>query len=246
MFKKISNVSRTLVINTFQGFYYGDDSKINNAIESLSKSYEVSRLRTIARKIAKSVGVEVLNESTHSFNPFGDSASFLVEADLKSYNNGVFHLKESHITFHTYIEDTLENFLIIRFELHICSCAEENIFLALPEVFHHSLNLPRKRNFLLPHLIVIDYLKRGSDFRSSYSNTANKDHLLTDTVSNEAFGNNYIFLKKIEDSNNKQYILTMKEDLIKNYLQSSSKGVPNDACSKFIESLNKEYIKPFL
>ena len=140
MFKQISNVSRTLIINTFEGFYYEDSLNTKNAIEMILKSYSTNRLLTITREIAKSIKVQILNESTHSFKPFGDSASLLVGADLKDYNNGVLHLKESHITFHTYIEDALENFLIIRLELHICSCTEENVFLALPKIFHHQLD----------------------------------------------------------------------------------------------------------
>ena len=70
MFKQISNVSRTLIINTFEGFYYEDSLNTKNAIEMILKSYSTNRLLTITREIAKSIKVQILNESTHSFKPF--------------------------------------------------------------------------------------------------------------------------------------------------------------------------------
>ena len=90
------------------------------------------------------IKTENLHESSHNFEPFGDSASLLIQADLSPYNNAVLHLKESHITFHTYIEDILNNFLIVRLELHISSCSESNVFNSLPEII--SLNNQKNDN----------------------------------------------------------------------------------------------------
>ena len=108
MFDKINNVSHTLIINTFEGFYYRDSTKINDTLKRISESYKINNLLDLSRKIAKSIKVEILNESKHVFEPFGDSGSFLVGADVENYNTGAIHLKESHITFHTYLEDKLE------------------------------------------------------------------------------------------------------------------------------------------
>lgn len=244
MFKKISNVSRTLIINTFEGFYYKDSNSINDVSKIISKSYDTRRLLTITKNIAKSIKVLVLNESTHSFNPFGDSASLLVEADLKDYNNGVLHLKESHISFHTYIEDVLENFLIIRLELHICSCAEENVFLSLPEIFSNQIDLSKKKDLLSPHFIIIDYLKRGSAFDSDSSSAPDKTHSLTNKISEKVFSNSYSCLRESKHSNSQQYILKMNEDLIKNCLQNSDKSIQDSSVSKFTKFLKQGYIDP--
>ncbi|MEC9206243.1 MAG: hypothetical protein VYE31_03530 [Pseudomonadota bacterium] len=246
MVNKISNVSHTLIINTFEGFYYKDSSKIEEALKKISESYNADRLLNISREIAKSIRVEILNESTHIFKPFGDSGSFLVGADIENYNTGAIHLKESHITFHTYLEDTLENFLIIRFELHICSCADENIFLSLPEIFNNSPNFPKKRNSLFPHLIGIDYLKRGSTLISNHKKTIKNIHNLTHEISDKAFGDKYIFIKKSADKNNQQNVLIMKEKLIERGLYSLHSNISNDIFTNFLSSLSNEYAESFL
>ena len=167
-----------------------------------------------------------MNESKHVFEPFGDSSSFLVGADVENYNTGAIHLKESHITFHTYLEDKLENFFVIRFELHICSCTDENIFLSLPEIFGGSSNIPTQKKLLNPHLIGIDYFRRGAVLMQDHTQTTNKNHILTNDIFREAFGNQYTSTNKIEDYNYQQNVLIMNKDLIETRLRNLDLQIP--------------------
>ncbi len=108
MIKKISNVSTTLIVNTYESFYYGDNQDISDCEINISKKYNSENLLKVSRNISKTIQTEILHESSHNFNPFGDSGSLLIQADLNLYNSATLHLKESHITFHTYIEDILD------------------------------------------------------------------------------------------------------------------------------------------
>ena len=246
MFDKINNVSHTLIINTFEGFYYRDSTKINDTLKRISESYKINNLLDLSRKIAKSIKVEILNESKHVFEPFGDSSSFLVGADVENYNTGAIHLKESHITFHTYLEDKLENFFVIRFELHICSCTDENIFLSLPEIFGGSSNIPTQKKLLNPHLIGIDYFRRGSVLMQDQTQTTNKNHILTNDIFREAFGNQYTSTNKIEDYNYQQNVLIMNKDLIETRLRNLDLQIPINILKKLLGCLNNTYRESFL
>jgi len=243
MYDKISNISHTLIINAFEGFYYKNSSEISEALRNISESYKVDRLMEISRKIASSIKVEILNESRHVFEPFGDSGSFLVGADIENYNTGAIHLKESHITFHTYLEDKLENFLIIRLELHVCSCANENIFLSLPEIFNNSPSPLQKRYFLSPHLIGMDYLKRGAIPILNHGESINETQNLTHEIFDKAFGDKYFSIKK--DKNNKKNILIMKKDFIEKKLNNLNLQTANDIFENFLNCLNNKYAESF-
>ena len=134
MLKKISNVSSTLIVNCYEGFYFHDNNFRFELEKNILNKYGAAKLTKIARQISKTIKTEILHESSHSFKPFGDSSSLLLQADLGLYNSASLHLKESHITFHTYIEDILDNFLVVRLEFHISSCSESNVFESLDEL----------------------------------------------------------------------------------------------------------------
>ena len=74
------------------------------------------------------------------------------------------HLKESHITFHTYVEDIYDNFAIVRLEYHISSCSEANVYNALREII-----LIDDKDYSFPDLISIDYIRRGAKFEDDSS-----------------------------------------------------------------------------
>ena len=162
MLKKISNVSSTLIVNCYEGFYFHDNNFRFELEKNILNKYGAGKLTKIARQISKTIKTEILHESSHSFKPFGDSSSLLLQADLGLYNSASLHLKESHITFHTYIEDILDNFLVVRLEFHISSCSESNVFESLDEIISMD-----NENKIFPNLFTVDYLKRGSKYGKS-------------------------------------------------------------------------------
>ena len=95
----ISNTSTTLIVNTYEGFYTSDKTHLNEAIH---KKYSNNNLLDILRSVAKGINAQILTESTHNFDPFGDSSALLIQANVDLANSGTLHLKESHITYHTY------------------------------------------------------------------------------------------------------------------------------------------------
>ena len=158
MIKKISNVSTTLIVNTYESFYYGDHQDISDCEINISKKYNLENLLKISRNISKTIQTEILHESSHNFTPFGDSGSLLIQADLNLYNSAALHLKESHITFHTYIEDILDNFAIVRLEYHISSCSDANVYNSLKDIIQIS------EECFFPDLVSIDYIRRGAKY----------------------------------------------------------------------------------
>lgn len=169
MIKKISNVSTTLIVNTYESFYYGDNQDISDCEINISKKYNSENLLKVSRNISKTIQTEILHESSHNFKPFGDSGSLLIQADLNLYNSATLHLKESHITFHTYIEDILDNFAIVRLEYHISSCSDANVYNSLNDIILIS------EECFFPDLVTIDYIRRGA----KYGN--NPDDIIYDT-----------------------------------------------------------------
>ena len=169
MKKKISNVSSTLIINTYEGFYYDNAKNLENIQKHIKTKYDNKKLIKIAHEISKTINTEILNESSHNFEPFGDSSALLIQANLKLYNSGSLHLKESHITFHTYIEDILNNFIIIRLEFHICSCSDANVFHSVENI----IQLNKELNLFTPDVFTLDYLRRGSKYGKSHMDIIN-------------------------------------------------------------------------
>ena len=164
MMKKISNVSTTLIVNSYECFYYTDSQNVMSCQNIISKRYNSKKLLAISRKISDAIETEILHESSHNFEPFGDSGSLLIQADLSLYSSATLHLKESHITFHTYIEDIYDNFAIVRLEYHISSCSEANVYNALREII-----LIDDKDYSFPDLISIDYIRRGAKFEHDSS-----------------------------------------------------------------------------
>ena len=156
--KKISNVSTTLIVNSYECFYYTDKQNVLSCQNIISKRYNSKILLAISRKISDAIETEILHESSHNFEPFGDSGSLLIQADLNLYNSATLHLKESHITFHTYIEDILDNFAIVRLEYHISSCSDANVYNSLNDIILIS------EECFFPDLVAIDYIRRGAKY----------------------------------------------------------------------------------
>ncbi len=159
--QEISNTSNTLIINTYEGFYTSDKNIID---EIIHKKYSNDNLMSILRNIAQGINAQVLNESSHNFEPFGDSSAALIQANTEIANSGTMHLNESHITYHTYIETRIDNFFVIRLEVHVCSCTKANVFSSLRYLMNDKNSLFKNS---LPEIITLDYLKRGCDISSS-------------------------------------------------------------------------------
>ena len=221
----ISNTSTTLIVNTYEGFYTSDKTHLNEAIH---KKYSNNNLLDILRSVAKGINAQILTESTHNFDPFGDSSALLIQANVELANSGTLHLKESHITYHTYLETRVENFFIIRLEIHICSCTKANVFDSLEYIMNSSNTY--FKNFL-PEIISLDCLRRGHDIDLNenflktftfdyYSDSANKYIKIIDVDSVKSTGSNHLhYLLQKEQLNKKLSDLynNLKEKDVDNY-----------------------------
>jgi len=239
--KKVSNLSHTLIVNTYEGFYYKEKSSIQAALQDLSNNYNASKLLVLARKSANVIDAQILNESVHEFDPFGDSASLLIESDLTLYNNSVLHLKESHITFHTYIEDILDNFLIVRFELHISSCSNADVFNVLPFI----INLEDKyssSNKLSPHLIHIDYIKRGARYNETSEMILNENHALDKSIYDNKYVNLYDTTYSQASFLTKHYALVAQTNYFSNHLKHKYEKLIDAEIIKLQDFLIKSYL----
>ena len=235
MIKKISNVSSTLIINSYEGFFYEDknDKKIIN--EDISKKYSKQNLLSIIRNISKKIKTEILHESSHSFDPFGDSGTLLIQADLSLYNSATIHLKESHITFHTYVEDIFDNILVIRLELHISSCSESNVYDAFNEVFNKNM-------ILKPELITLDYLRRGAKYGVTHKDILIDSYNFSGiTISKE----NDVYENEIS-SNTKNNALVMQKKYINKKFLNYNKFFSIDFITKYKNFLLSSYLDNYM
>ena len=231
MIKKISNVSTTLIVNTYESFYYGDNQDISDCEINISKKYNSEKLLKVSRNISKTIQTEILHESSHNFNPFGDSGSLLIQADLNLYNSATLHLKESHITFHTYIEDIYDNFAIVRLEYHISSCSEANVYNALREII-----LIDDKDYSYPDLISIDYIRRGAKFEDCSRKIIYDPYLYNfDTYTMYRTSSNIATL------NTSQHILLLDTDLMLKKFQLDNNLLSIDSIIKLKNFLLSSY-----
>ena len=239
--KKVSNLSHTLIVNTYEGFYYKEKASMQAALEDLSNSYNACKLLILARNSSDVIDAQILNESVHEFEPFGDSASLLIESDLTLYNNSVLHLKESHITFHTYIEDILENFLIVRFELHISSCSNADVFNVLPFI----VNLEEKHSDsdrLSPHIVHIDYIKRGARYNETSEKILIENHTLDKNIYDNKYENLYYNIYSQTSFLTQHYGLVAQKNYFSDLLKYKHENLADTEIIKLKDFLIKSYL----
>ena len=164
--KKISNLSTTLIVNSYECFPIQTNENEGISYKLIKEKYDATELISISRAISVLIGTEIIRESKFTFEPFGDSGAFLVKAKDCLSNSGVVHLKESHISFHTYVEDVNDTFLIVRLEYHICSCSDYNVYDSIKAILPEALG---SGNLPTPDLITLDYIRRGAKFNDSPS-----------------------------------------------------------------------------
>ena len=231
MMKKISNVSTTLIVNSYECFYYTDSQNVLSCQNIISKIYNSKKLLAISRKISDAIETEILHESSHNFEPFGDSGSLLIQADLSLYSSATLHLKESHITFHTYIEDIYDNFAIVRLEYHISSCSEANVYNALREII-----LIDDKDYSYPDLISIDYIRRGAKFEDCSRKIIYDPYLYNfDTYTMYRTSSNIATL------NTSQHILLLDTDLMLKKFQLDNHLLSIDSIIKLKNFLLSSY-----
>ena len=172
----LTNTSQTLILNSYYGFECNEKSRIdvNKKIES---EFNEKYLNNIVKRISKILDTTILNTSSHVFEPSGTSVTSIIESNEVEFgSSGVAHLNESHISFHSYFENSIKNIIILRLELHISSCSRKNVYYSLNQLssdnlyetydaltidfFHRGINLDGNLN---NDFIIADYLDKKSN-----------------------------------------------------------------------------------
>ena len=159
----ITNTSQTLVLNSYYGFSCNESNRydVNKKIE---QKFSSRYLMTILKDISKTLETKILHTSKHSFKPSGTSLSSIIESDeLKFGASGVAHLNESHISFHSYFENSIENIIILRLELHVSSCSRKSVYSILD-------NLVNQQIFSSYDGLTLDFFHRGIDLEQNEEN----------------------------------------------------------------------------
>ena len=200
MIPDISNTSQSLVINTYYGYMCSEKNKIliNKKIENI---FSASFMMKMMHDISKTLGTNIIHTSSHSFEPSGVSLASVIESNEPIFgSSGVAHLSESHISFHSYFENSLSDAIILRLELHISSCSRKSVYFALNDI-------SKNNQFDKFDAITIDFFHRGLDLES-YDNAGNnildaylkeKAHSF-DTISDKRT-NSFINIKLIKHKN---------------------------------------------
>ena len=150
----ISNTSQSLIVNTYYIFKCNEIDRmlVNKEIE---KKYSMTLVMNLMSKISKTLDTNILNTSSHSFEPNGVSLTSVIESNEPMFgSSGVAHLRESHMSFHSYYENSLKDIIIMRLELHISSCSRKSVYFSFNDLSKNS-------HFENYDAITIDYFHRG-------------------------------------------------------------------------------------
>ncbi len=213
MSNTLTNTSQSLILNS----YYGFECNEKNRTESNKKielEFNENYLISIVKSISKSLDTTILNTSSHVFLPSGTSVTSIIESDDVEFgSSGVAHLSESHISFHSYYENSIKNIIILRLELHISSCSRKNVYYSLDRLssdnlyetydaltidyFHRGLNLEKNHN--TDNLINKYFNKKSNSFEintlnssthfSSYKLLKHKDKIPLDNITRYLYSN---------------------------------------------------------
>ena len=160
---KITNTSQTLVLNSYYGYSCNESNRydVNKKIE---EKFNPAYLMSILEDISKTLETKILHTSKHTFKPSGTSLSSIIESDETVFgSSGVAHLNESHISFHSYFENTMKNIIILRLELHISSCSRKSVYFTLD-------NLMGEQLFNSYDGLTLDFFHRGIDLEQNQEN----------------------------------------------------------------------------
>ena len=166
MIPDISNTSQSLVINTYYGYTCSEKDKIltNKKIEN---DFSASFMMKMIQDISKTLETKIIHTSSHSFEPSGVSLASVIESNEPIFgSSGVAHLSESHISFHSYFENSLNDMIILRLELHISSCSRKSVYFALSDISKND-------QFDKFDAITLDFFHRGLDLESYENNGIN-------------------------------------------------------------------------
>jgi S-adenosylmethionine/arginine decarboxylase-like enzyme len=159
----ITNTSQTLVLNSYYGFSCSESNRydVNKKIE---EKFNSLYLMSILEDISKTLETKILHTSKHSFKPSGTSLNSIIESNETVFgSSGVAHLNESHISFHSYFENSIENIIILRLELHISSCSRKSVYSTLG-------NLMGEQLFSSYDGLTLDFFHRGIDLEQNQAN----------------------------------------------------------------------------
>lgn len=156
----ITNTSQTLIVNSYYAFSCNESNRydINKKIE---EKFNSLYLMSILEDISKTLETKILHTSKHSFEPSGTSLSSIIESNETVFgSSGVAHLNESHLSFHSYFENSIKNIIILRLELHISSCSRKSVYYALN-------NLMDEEVFNSYDGLTLDFFHRGIDLEQN-------------------------------------------------------------------------------
>ena len=195
----ITNTSQTLVLNSYYGFSCNEKNRydVNKKIE---EKFSSQYFMGILEDISTTLETKILHTSKHVFNPSGTSLSSIIESNEEIFgSSGVAHLNESHISFHSYFENSIKNIVVLRLELHISSCSRISVFSVLD-------NLTNKILFNSYDGLTLDFFHRGIDLEktkkdnyiiSKFLNHKSKDFNIETYNQSESFSH-YKILKQKE------------------------------------------------
>ena len=176
MISTLTNTSQTLILNSYYGFGCSEKNRIN-INKKIESKFNEKYLINIVKRISKSLDTTILNTSSHVFEPSGTSVTSIIESDeIEFGSSGVAHLNESHISFHSYFENSIKDIIILRLELHISSCSRKNVYYSLDKLsdddlyetydalsidfFHRGINLEKNHN---NNQLITQYLNKKSN-----------------------------------------------------------------------------------
>ena len=195
----ITNTSQSLIVNSYYGYTCNAKNRLQKNKE-IEQKYTSNKLMSITKSISEILNTKILHTSQHSFEPSGTSLSSIIESDDVIFgSSGIAHLNESHISFHSYYENSINDLIILRLELHVSSCSRKCVYSVLNDLIENSL-------FNNYDALTLDFFHRGINLEQIEANKQilslffQKHHIDFNIIANDSFESfkHYKLIKKEE------------------------------------------------
>jgi len=119
-----NNLTKSLSFNIYDICYASSKSSQNDYLEYIDEKYNSEKLRTILEEVTNIIEAKIVNISTQDYDPRGASVTVLInEGHYPAAGGAVAHLDKSHITAHTYPENSSTNGIAtFRVDIDVSTC----------------------------------------------------------------------------------------------------------------------------
>ena len=216
-----NSLTKSLSFNIYDICYARSKASQMDYIEYIDDVYNSEKLRSIVEEVTNIIQAKIVNISTQDYDPRGASVTVLINEGHHTFDSAggdfVAHLDKSHITAHTYPENSAKTAIsTFRVDIDVSTCG--------------MISPLRALDFLIDSfdsdIVLMDYRVRGFT-RDVNGRKIYIDHDITsiqDYISDEILKNYTAYDINIVSDNIFHTKMVLKELKLENYLFGSEKS----------------------